>query len=90
VGLVLFRLVAPPLQPRVVGPFSGMGCMVPLSFATGGNRSYSEFGAVTGGPRYLGYITPTVAPEPYIERVAGVDHSTVGGMGTHMILWAVP
>jgi hypothetical protein len=28
-GLVLFRLVAPPLQHGVVGPFSGTGCMVP-------------------------------------------------------------
>jgi hypothetical protein len=27
-GLVLFRLVAPPLQPEVVGMFPGMGCMV--------------------------------------------------------------
>jgi hypothetical protein len=27
-GLVLFRLVAPPLQPGVVGAISGMGCMV--------------------------------------------------------------
>jgi hypothetical protein len=26
--LVLFRLVAPPLQLRVVGPFPGMRCMV--------------------------------------------------------------
>jgi hypothetical protein len=26
--LVLFRLVAPPLQPEVVGMFPGMGCMV--------------------------------------------------------------
>jgi hypothetical protein len=28
-GLVLFRLVAPPVQPRVVGLFPRMGCMVP-------------------------------------------------------------
>jgi hypothetical protein len=37
-GLVLFILVAPPLQPGVVGPFSGMGRMVPHQFATGGNQ----------------------------------------------------
>jgi hypothetical protein len=36
-GLVLFRLVAPPLQPGVVGPFYGMGCIVPQPFAAGGN-----------------------------------------------------
>jgi hypothetical protein len=28
-GLVLFRSVAPPLQPGVVGPFHGMGCRFP-------------------------------------------------------------
>jgi hypothetical protein len=54
-GLVLFRLVAPLLQPGVVGPFPGMWCMVPQPFAVGGNRSYPEFWAVTGGPRYPGY-----------------------------------
>jgi hypothetical protein len=36
-GLVLFKLVAPPLQPRVVGPFPGMRCMVPQSFDIRGN-----------------------------------------------------
>jgi hypothetical protein len=39
-GLILFRLVAPPLQPGVVGLFPGMGRMVPQSFAAGGNQSY--------------------------------------------------
>jgi hypothetical protein len=58
-GLVLFRLVVPHLQPGVVGPFPGMRCMVPQSFAAGGNRSYPEFWVVTGGPRYSGYIIPT-------------------------------
>jgi hypothetical protein len=36
-GLILFWLVAPPLQPRVVGLFPGMGCMVPQPFAARGN-----------------------------------------------------
>jgi hypothetical protein len=31
-GLVLFRLLASPLQPGVVGPFPGMGCMIHQSF----------------------------------------------------------
>jgi hypothetical protein len=39
--------------------------------------------------RYLGYITPTVAPEPSVERVAGAEHSMVGETGTHMVLWAI-
>jgi hypothetical protein len=59
IGLVLFRLVAPPLQPEVVGSFPGMGCMVPQSFAAGGNQSYPDFWAITSVPRYLGYITLT-------------------------------
>jgi hypothetical protein len=54
-----FRLVAPPLQFRVVEPFPGMGCMVPQLFAAGGSRSYPEFWVVTGGPWCPEYITPT-------------------------------
>jgi hypothetical protein len=61
-------LVAPPLQPEVVGPFLGMGCMVPQLFAALGNRWYPEFWAVTGGPWFPGYITPTVAPSPPLSR----------------------
>jgi hypothetical protein len=55
-GLVLFRLVAPPLQHGVVGPFPSMRCMVIQPFAAGGNRSYPKFWAITGGPRYPGYL----------------------------------
>jgi hypothetical protein len=89
-GLVLFRLVLPHLQSGVVGPFHGMGCMVPQSFAIGGNRSYLEFWAVTGGPRYLGYITLIVALGPSVERVAGASHLMVGRTCTHMVLWVLP
>jgi hypothetical protein len=38
----------------------------------------------------MGYITLAVAREPSIERVAGADHSTVGRICTHMVLWALP
>jgi hypothetical protein len=82
--------VVPPLQPVVVGSFPDTGCMVPESFAVGGNRSYPQFSAVIGSPRNLGYITPTVVPEPSIERVAGAGHSTVGRRGTHMVLYTLP
>jgi hypothetical protein len=44
---------------------------------------------VTGGPRYPRHITPTVALEPSVEWVAGAGHSTMGGTGTHMVLWAL-
>jgi hypothetical protein len=59
-GISSFRLVAPPLQPEVVGPFPGTRCMVHQPFDARGNRSYPEFWVVTGGPRYLRYITPTI------------------------------
>jgi hypothetical protein len=39
-GLVLFRFVAPPLQPGLVGPYHSMGCVVPHPFAARGNQSY--------------------------------------------------
>jgi hypothetical protein len=38
-----------------------MGCMVPQSFAAGGIRSYLLLWAITGGTRYLGYISMTSA-----------------------------
>jgi hypothetical protein len=43
-----------PTEPRVNYPD-----MVPQSFAAGGNRPYLELWAITGGPWYPGYITPT-------------------------------
>jgi hypothetical protein len=82
--------VAPPLQPRVVGPFPGMWCMVSQPFASRGNFSYLEFWDITGGLQYSGYITLIVAPEPSVERVAGADHSMMGRIGTHMVLWVLP
>jgi hypothetical protein len=54
-----FRLVAPPLETGVVGPFPGTGCMVPQPFTARGNRTYPKFWAVTGGLRYPRYIIPT-------------------------------
>jgi hypothetical protein len=64
--------------------------MVSQSFTAGGNRLYLEFWTITGCPRYLGYITQIVAPEPSVELVAGADHSMVGITGTHMVLWTLP
>jgi hypothetical protein len=32
---------------------------------------------------------PDSSPEPSVERVGGASHSTVGGIGTHMVLWAL-
>jgi hypothetical protein len=36
-GVSSFRLVAPLLQPGVVGPIPGTGCTVPQLFAAEGN-----------------------------------------------------
>jgi hypothetical protein len=60
--------------------------MVTQPFAAGGNRSYLDLWVITGDPRYSGYKTPTVAPEPSVERVARAVHSIRGRIGTHMIL----
>jgi hypothetical protein len=42
--------------------------------------------AVTSVPRYPGYRTPTVAPEPFVKRVGGAVRSTGGRIGIHMLL----
>jgi hypothetical protein len=41
---------------------------------------------IIGGPRYLRYRTPTVAPEPSVKRVARAVHSMGGRIGTHISL----
>jgi hypothetical protein len=50
----------------------------------------SRFWAVIGDPWYPGYKTPTVAPEPSVEWVAGAVHSMGGRIGTHMLQWVPP
>jgi hypothetical protein len=63
-----------------------MVCLVPQPFAARGNRLYPDFWVINGDPRYLGYKTPTVAPEPSIEWVDGAAHSMGCKIGTHMLL----
>jgi hypothetical protein len=82
---LLFRL-APPSSASSGGAISSTGCIVPQLFTIGENLSYQKFWAITGGPQYPGYLTLIVAPEPSVERVAGAGHSTVGRIGTHMLL----
>jgi hypothetical protein len=41
-------------------------------------------------PSSLPLETPTVAPERFVERVARAGHSTVGRIGTHVLLRAPP
>jgi hypothetical protein len=69
---------------------SSTGCLVPQPSVARGNRSYLEFWAITGGPRYSGYKTPSVAPDPSVEWVAGAIYSMGGRIGTHMSPWVLP
>jgi hypothetical protein len=61
--------------------------LFPNHFAAQGSRSYPDYLAVTGDPRYPGYKTPIVTPEPSVERVVGAGRLTDGIIGTHIILW---
>jgi hypothetical protein len=71
------------------GAISGTGCMVPQSFATGGNWSYPKFWAVTGDLRYPGYKTSTVAPDPFVERAVENALLTGGRIGSYMLVQAL-
>jgi hypothetical protein len=61
-----------------------MECVVPQPFASGGNRPYLDFWAVTCDPWYKTLI---VSPEPSVEPVAGASHSTGRRKDTCMMLW---
>jgi hypothetical protein len=50
-----FYVGGPSSSTRSGGVISNVRCMVPQPFAVGGNWSYPEFWAVTGGPQYPGY-----------------------------------
>jgi hypothetical protein len=67
-----------------------MGCVVPQPFVGGGNWSYLDLWAVTGDPRYLGYKTLIIAPEPSVERAARAIHLTGCRICTHIILRVKP
>jgi hypothetical protein len=52
-----FQVGGPSSSARSDGTLSGTGCFVPQLCATGGNRSYLDFSALTGGPWHPGYKT---------------------------------
>jgi hypothetical protein len=73
------------------GPDSGGAYPVLEALSTAsGSPGVSQAGlrgwAVTGVPRYPGYKTPKVAPEPFVERMARVIRSMGGRISTHMLL----
>jgi hypothetical protein len=55
-----FLVGGPSSLARSGGTILDMRCMIFQPFAAGGNRSYLDFWAITGNPRYLGYKTPTI------------------------------
>jgi hypothetical protein len=63
--------------------------MIPQSFAVGGNQLCPEFWTVTGNPRYPGYNTLIIAPEPTIERAIENILLMGGKIGIHMLLRAL-
>jgi hypothetical protein len=60
-GLVLFRWVTPPLQPRVVGPYLEWGAWLSSRMSLEGTGRI-QIWAVTSDPQYLGYKTLTQLP----------------------------
>jgi hypothetical protein len=86
-GLNSFQAGGPSSSARSGGVVSSMGCMVPQPFVDVGNYLYPDLWVIISGPRYPGYKTLTVAPEPSVERAAKTILSTGGRIGTHMLLW---
>jgi hypothetical protein len=91
-GSDLFRLVDPPLQPGLVEPYPVRGVWFPSHFRLEGTSHIHNFGLSpvahgTQGTRPRQYPPP---PQPSVERVAEGSHSTVGRIGTHMLLQVPP
>jgi hypothetical protein len=81
--------VAPPLQLGVVGPYPVWCVWFPICLLleeTGPIQNFVVY-PVTHGTQGF---TPIKAPEPSVERVAGVGQLTVGRTSSHMVLQAVP
>jgi hypothetical protein len=67
-----------------------MGCVVPQHLPLEGTGRIQNFCAVIVDPRYLGYKTPIVAPEPSVEWAVENILLMGGRIGNHMLLWALP
>jgi hypothetical protein len=72
------------------GAIPSMGCMCPQPSCYWRSQSYLGCQAIISDPQYPNYKTPTVVPEPSIERVARAGSLTDGRIGTQMILWGPP
>jgi hypothetical protein len=69
--------------------FPGMGCMVSQPYGTGENRSYPGVLSHNWWPTVPGVNYPNSNSRALRERVAGAGRSTVGGTGSHMVLWTL-
>jgi hypothetical protein len=67
----------------------GTVCMVPQLYATGGNRSYPGVLGRNQQPTVPRVNYPDSSPRALFERVARAGYSTMGGIGSHMVLWAL-
>jgi hypothetical protein len=69
------------------GAISSMRCMVAQPFAARGNWLYPEFYGHNRRATVPRVLDPDSSPpELSVERVARAGHSTVGRIGTHMLL----
>jgi hypothetical protein len=64
-GLILFKLVVPSLQPGVVGPYLVRGTWFPSRLPLEGTDHIQIFWAVTGDLRYPGVQDPVSSPQVF-------------------------
>jgi hypothetical protein len=64
-GLILFKLVVPSLQPGVVGPYLVRGTWFPSRLPLEGTDHIQIFWAVTGDPQYPGVQDPVSSPQVF-------------------------
>jgi hypothetical protein len=67
-GISFFRLVAPPLQPRVVGSYLVRGVWFSSHLPLEGTDHIQNVRVVTNGLRYPRYFTQTVASSLLLSR----------------------
>jgi hypothetical protein len=63
-GISFLKVGAPSLA-WTGGALSGMGCMVPQPFVARGNRSYTNFFAITSSLQYPGVFYPDSSPRAF-------------------------
>jgi hypothetical protein len=63
-----------------------MRCLILQTFTTGGDQSYPDCWALIDDPQYLRYKIPTVAHEPFVERMVEAVPLMSDKICTHMLL----